>query len=155
MLFCTLILASCSSNSTEIIENTTQAISKITVKPIESDILYLINNYRADKGLSSLQELQIIKSQTTSHTNYMIEKNEVSHEYFFKRKNFLVKNANATSVAENVAYGYTSAQTVVKAWIKSEGHKKNIEGDFTHFNVTAAQNKDGKWFYTNIFIKKK
>ena len=69
-------------------------------------------------------------------------------------KEYLSKNANAIGVGENVAYGYSTAESVVNAWIKSEGHKKNIEGDFTHFEVTAEKSSDDKWYFTNIFIKK-
>lgn len=33
---------------------------------------------------------------------------------------------------ENIAMGYTSANSVVTGWYNSEGHKANILGDFTH-----------------------
>ncbi len=153
MLFCALILTSCSSNGIEIIGNDSNIPITESEKPIESDILHLINNYRVNNGFSSLNKLQVIKTQTSNHTNYMIEKNEVSHDFFFQRKEYLTENANAVKVGENVAYGYSSAEAVVKAWIKSEGHKKNIEGNYTHFDITAKKNADGKWYFTNIFVK--
>ena len=53
-----------------------------------------------------------------------------------------------------MAYGYTQAESVVNAWLKSDSHRENIEGDFTNFDVSAEQNTDGDWYYTNIFIKK-
>ena len=84
----------------------------------------------------------------------MIDKNKISHDFFYERKAYLTKNTNAVGVGENVAYGYSSAKSVVNAWIKSKGHKENIEGDFTHFDVTAEKSADGKWFFTNIFVKK-
>jgi uncharacterized protein YkwD len=66
----------------------------------------------------------------------------------------LEQNANAKMVSENVAYAYSTAQSVVNAWINSDSHRENIEGDFTDFEVSAEQNKEGKWYYTNIFIKR-
>ena len=73
---------------------------------------------------------------------------------FFSRKNFLVNEIGANKVSENVAFAYTSAESVVRAWIKSDGHRQNIEGDFTEFEVSAEQNEEGKWYFTNIFIKR-
>lgn len=160
MLFCSIILTSCSS-SEEVLETPTNAQTETAKseianprKDIEKDILNLINDYRTSNGLSKLSELSIITTQTDNHTQYMISKNKASHDNFNNRKKFLVQNAQASRVGENVAYGYTTAKSVVKAWIKSDSHRKNIEGDFNHFNITAEKNKNGRWYYTNIFIKK-
>lgn len=123
-------------------------------KPIEIEIMELINAHRISEGLSTLNSLDIIKSQTFSHNDYMIDQNEVSHDNFYTRKNFLVANAGAQRVSENVAYGYSSAQAVVNAWLNSEGHRENIEGNHTHFEVSADLDENGHWYYTNIFVKK-
>ncbi|RSC92060.1 CAP domain-containing protein [Tenacibaculum singaporense] len=136
------------------IDSTPEMSASINEKPIEADILDLINTYRVNNGFSSLSKLQTIKSQTSNHTNYMIEKDEVSHDFFYQRKEYLAENADAVKVGENVAYGYSTAEAVVNAWIKSDGHRENIEGDYTHFEVTAEKSANGKWYYTNIFVKK-
>ena len=150
------MLTSCSSNNEiELVENNIEIpITNVREKIIEADILNLVNDYRVANGFSSLSKLYAIKSQTNNHTNYMIDNNKTSHDFFYQRKEYLNKNVNAIEVGENVAYGYSSAKSVVNAWIKSESHKKNIEGNFTHFDVTAEKNADGKWYFTNIFVKK-
>jgi len=84
----------------------------------------------------------------------MIEVDNVSHDNFFLRKESLQTNADANIVSENVAYGFNSAASVVNAWINSPSHKDNIEGDYTDFDVSAEQNEAGKWYFTNIFIKR-
>ncbi len=152
IIVCALILNSCSSSDDTIVSMPLETV--INDKPIEQNILQLINAYRLEKGFSKLNQLSIIKIQTQEHTNYMVDKNILSHDYFYKRKEFLTNNAEAISVGENVAYGYSSAQSVVNAWLKSDEHKKNIEGDFNCFNVSAEINSEGKWYFTNIFIKK-
>ncbi len=155
VVLCALVLTSCSSNSEiELVENNIENTATFSEKAIESEILSRVNDYRVANGFSSLNKLQAIKSQTSNHTNYMVDKDKVSHDFFFQRKEYLNKNANAIGVGENVAYGYSTAESVVNAWIKSDGHKKNIEGDFTHFEVTAEKSSDGKWYFTNIFVKK-
>ncbi|MFD0988583.1 CAP domain-containing protein [Mariniflexile jejuense] len=123
-------------------------------KTIEVEILELINNHRASLGLNTLSDMTLVKQVAFSHTDYMVDKNEVSHANFYKRSDYLKANAGATKVSENVAYGYTSAESVVKAWLKSDGHRANIEGDYTDFDLAAEKNAEGKWYYTNIFIKK-
>ncbi|SHI87585.1 CAP domain-containing protein [Algibacter luteus] len=123
-------------------------------KSIEVEILELINNHRLSEGLNPLQEMDIVKSVAFSHTDYMVDNDEVSHHNFYTRSNYLKSNAGAKSVSENVAFGYSSAESVVRAWIKSEAHKENLEGDYTNFDVSAEKNADGRWYYTNIFIKK-
>ncbi len=146
------------SCSTDNIDDNVTALNKAIVVPetktIETQILELINNHRLSLGLNPLGKMDLIKSQAYSHTEHMVIENQVSHDNFFQRSNFLKANAGAKFVSENVAYGYTKAESVVNAWLKSESHKENIEGDFTNFDVSAEQNSEGDWFYTNIFIRK-
>ena len=150
-----LLSFSCTTDS---LEDETAAIELNLItpetKPIEVQILELINNHRASLGLNALADLTIVKSVALTHTDYMVDNNEVSHANFYKRSDYLKANAGAKKVTENVAYGYSSAQSVVNAWLKSEAHRANIEGDFTNFDVSAEENAEGKWYYTNIFIKK-
>ena len=146
---------SCSTNS---IDENADALNKSLVVPkaktIEIQILELINNHRLSVGLNPLENMDLIKSQAYNHTEHMVIENQVSHDNFFERSNFLKTNAGAKIVSENVAYGYTHAESVVNAWLKSESHKENIEGDFTDFDISAEQNSEGDWYYTNIFIKR-
>ncbi|TXE06505.1 CAP domain-containing protein [Gelidibacter salicanalis] len=123
-------------------------------KIIEVEILELINNHRIELSLAPLKYLSVIKSVAFTHTDYMVSINQVSHDNFFERKERLVENAAAIKVSENVAYAYNSAETVVNAWLNSPGHKAIIEGDFTDFDISAEKNSEGKWYFTNIFIKR-
>jgi len=154
-LFTVLTLSSCSTDSMDDKADAME-LSLVTqeAKTIEVEILELINNHRLSLGLSPLAEMNIIKSVAYSHTDYMVDNDEVSHHNFFTRSNYLKSNAGAQKVSENVAFGYSSAESVVRAWIKSEAHKANLEGDYTNFDVSAEKNEEGRWYYTNIFIKK-
>ncbi|MFY7671028.1 CAP domain-containing protein [Tenacibaculum sp. MEBiC06402] len=144
------IITSCSSDSDNagIIDDTSNSSS------YEKDILELINNHRNSKGLPYLKVLNIIKTQTDNHTDYMIADGKISHDNFSSRSNYLQTNAQAKATAENVASGYSSASSVVNGWLNSDGHRKNIEGNYTHFHLTAKQSSNNKWYYTNIFIRK-
>ncbi|TYA78785.1 CAP domain-containing protein [Seonamhaeicola marinus] len=150
-----ILSISCSTDSIND-KATEMELSLVTpeTKTIEIEILEQINNHRLSIGLSPLESMEIIKSVAFSHTDYMIDTGEVSHYNFFTRSNYLKENAGAKEVSENVAYGYTKASSVVRAWLRSEGHKATIEGDYTNCDISAEQNEKGKWYYTNIFIKK-
>lgn len=123
-------------------------------KTIEIEILELINAHRITEGLTPLNDHDVIKAVAFTHTDYIVEVDNVSHDNFYQRKNSLIANASATKVSENVAYAFNSAESVVNAWLDSPGHRANIEGDFTDFDISAEQNEEGKWYFTNIFIKK-
>jgi uncharacterized protein YkwD len=62
-----------------------------------------------------------------------------------------------SSAAENVAYnqGYSDpAAQAVAGWIKSEGHRRNIVGDFNLTGIGAVTNKTGMCYFTQIFIRR-
>ncbi len=155
MTFFAFLSFSCSTEElqSESIESSALVHTPAT-KTIEIEILELINNHRLGMGLNSLNNLSIIKSVASTHTDYMVEINQVNHDNFYQRKNSLIQKAGAAKVSENVAYGYSTAQAVVNAWINSDSHRVNLEGDYTDFDISAEQNSEGRWYYTNIFIKK-
>lgn len=144
-----LLLTSCSSDT----DNEEVFDDSSNYSSYEKEIIQLLNNHRNSKGLSSLKVLDIIKTQTDEHTDYMISAGQISHDNFSDRSSYLQKNAQAKGTAENVASGYTTAQSVVNGWINSDGHRKNIEGNYTHFHLTAKQSPNNKWYYKNIFIR--
>ena len=157
-LLALMVLLTFSSCSTE--DLPVDSIDAITLqnapapKEIEIEILELLNEHRISVGLNPLNSLNIVKSVALTHTDYMVEINSVNHDNFYQRKISLEQNANAKKVGENVAYAYSSARSLVNAWINSDSHRQNIEGDYTDFEVSAEQNKEGKWYYTNMFIKR-
>jgi len=122
-------------------------------KVIEIEILELINAHRISVGLEKLSFHRTVKAVAFTHTDYMIAAEYVSHDNFFLRKNSLIEKASATVVSENVAYAYSSAESVFNAWINSEGHKENIEGDFVYTDISAEVDDRGNWYFTNIFMK--
>ena len=147
---------SCSKESIEEMDSAdlTGKMALIEYSSIELGVLELVNAHRAQKGLSELTFLDEGSIQAASHNEHMIMTEEVCHDDFADRYQALVKEVKAKAVSENVAFGYSSAEAVVKAWIKSEGHRENIEGEHTHFGVSVKEGKDGRLYFTNIFVRK-
>lgn len=117
-------------------------------KPIETEILTLINSHRDSLGLNILQTEPTVKSVAHRHTIDMISENLLSHNGFFERSDYLKYRTGATRVGENLAYGYTSANSVFNAWLKSQAHRENLEGNYTHFDISVEINKEGKTYIT-------
>lgn len=158
VLMCFFAFASCSKDNS-IPENSdlTKAVelgNSIAYTAIESDILNGVNKYRESIGLSTLTKVDEVTYQADDHTEYMTTNEVVNHENFNVRYSNLVNNVGAKAVAENVAFGYGSADAVLKAWIASEGHRENIEGNFTHFGIAVDKDKNGKNYFTNIFMRR-
>jgi uncharacterized protein YkwD len=156
LAICAISLTSCSKDSIEELDtaNLTTKPAPVNYSDIELNVLALVNAYRAQEGLSDLLFLDEGSVQAAGHNEHMIEGNEVCHHYFGDRYQALVNTVGAKAVSENVAFGYRTAEAVVNAWIKSEGHRKNMEGDHTHFGISVKEGKDGKLYFTNIFVRK-
>jgi uncharacterized protein YkwD len=146
---------SCSSDSAE--NPTTQAskekIMEFSYSSSELETMALINAYRASIGLPELKQIGHISFKSEQHDNYMITNNVVNHDDFVARSENIIKVLGAKRVAENIAFNYNTPQGALDAWLKSPGHKANIEGNFTHFGLAIRVNAEGKKYYTNIFAK--
>ncbi len=127
----------------------------ISYTEMEYEILELVNNHRESVGVGRLSVLNTISSEAIPHTDYMLSQGEASHDNFEDRFLNLRINADAVKVSENVAYGYSTAQAVVYAWLRSPHHKDVIEDEeFTDFGISTKANAEGKNYFTNIFIKR-
>lgn len=150
-------MVSCSAEDVPTIEtasDTPAIVLSYDYTPMELETMALINNYRISKGLIALEKINHVSHKSEEHDVYMIANDVVNHYNFESRSANIMKVLGAKKVSENVAYNYNSAQGVFDAWLKSEGHKQNIEGDFTHFGISIRENPaNGKKYYTNIFVK--
>lgn len=158
MLFIAISIAmnSCSADNAlgnEGDTSTEQVITNYTYTAAETETMQLINNYRLNAGLNSLQTINHISYKCKEHNAYMIANNVVNHNNFAARSENILKVLGAKSVGENVAYNYKTSEAVLKAWLESPDHKANIEGNYTHFGLSVSTDANGKKYYTNIFVR--
>lgn len=158
LIFCMMFLTSCSKDN---IEDDVTAYDQVVTKKVEYDysaleveILEDLNIYRKAMGLTELKPLAELSIESEGHNEYMIGIGAVSHDNFAQRASFLMNEVGARAVSENVAYGYRTSDAVLNAWLKSKGHRENIESENTHFGISVRQDAEGKNYFTNIFIKK-
>lgn len=156
LAICVLSFASCAKENLDEEITAYNNVAKVdySYSDMELQILDQVNAYRKTQDLPALKPLAQISLEAEDHTSYMVETGQVNHDNFGKRYTDLVNSIGAKAVSENVAFGYRSAEAVVQAWIKSEGHRENMEGNSTHFGISVKQDKDGRNYFTNIFVRK-
>ena len=154
-----ITLASCSTESadeTPQVETSSNYTinNNYTYSPIETKIANLINQHRVSKGLNPLEKINHISNVSEGHDDYMISINTLTHALFAQREENLRTTLGAVAVGENIACNFSTAQSVVTAWIESPAHKANMEGNYTHFGIAVKTNAEGKMYFTNMFIRK-
>jgi uncharacterized protein YkwD len=119
----------------------------------DDEILSLINGHRASIGKPALQKNQTIWEQAHTHSQNMASKLVPFGHDGFEARIAAIRAVLGPggSGAENVAMGYTSAASVVNAWLSSPGHRANIEGTSTRTGVSAVRSSEGIWYYTQVF----
>lgn len=146
-VFFTINIQSSHANNTTHHQNDNQSI--------EHAVLVHINEYRQKHGLAPLKMDERISKEARHHSLDMANhKMPFGHNYFLKRISVLhtqIKNSGAG--AENVAYNYKDGQDVVKNWLTSPGHKRNIDGNYNLTGIGVARDAQGKIYFTQIFLK--
>lgn len=151
-----ILVVSTSCSKSELPEENITAttfVSSEDYNETEMEIFSLVNNYRLNNGFSQLKYNYQAKEYTQNHNTYMISKNEISHDNFAQRSSELSVDINATRVSENVGRNFTSAQGIFEAWLASESHLKNIEGDYDETAISVSTSADGTLYFTQVFIK--
>jgi uncharacterized protein YkwD len=152
-LLCFLLLILSISCSSEEVEKEISAIPFPAYSSIELEVLDLVNGHRSSIGGKELIRLEEISLQALSHTEHMIEKQEVCHHNFGSRYHALIEKVGAKAMGENVGYGYRTSEAFLGAWLHSANHRKTIEGEHTHFGISAKEGKENI-YVTLIFIRK-
>jgi uncharacterized protein YkwD len=145
-----LVISGCSNGGSH---------SNATIRTdLESPVHDKVNNYRASQGKSALGYDDRIAAIARTHSLDMANKDEINHDGFDGRVSQLkaVLGTANIAVGENVAYncGYSDpVQVAVDGWINSEGHRKNMIGDYNWTGIGVAVNGE-KYYFTQIFVKK-
>ncbi|MEJ7766325.1 MAG: CAP domain-containing protein [Chitinophagaceae bacterium] len=157
LIFATLVISipllSCSEKMQAARLSPTVASSRLKM---DAAILDYVNQYRQSKGLPPLQLNEVISAAAEKHSSDMaFKKTPFGHNGFEERiRTISQKLGSLKKSAENVAYGNINAQQVVDIWVKSPGHRRNIEGKYSITGIGIARAGDGTIFFTQIFAVK-
>ena len=138
----------------EIPENVTQESSSLSA--YEKEVIRLVNVERAQNGLKPLEtdeklsQVARIKSQDMKDNHYFAHESPTYGSPFDMMSKFGISYRSA---GENIAKGQKSPSEVVKAWMNSSGHRKNIlSSSFTHIGVGHVENGN---YWTQMFVGRK
>lgn len=146
---------SCSSNSSEDLSVNATQVMNYNSSSDELELARLINQYRVSVGKNELEIVNHISYKSQEHNLYMIQNNVVNHDFFQERAANIMQVLGAVKVGENIAFNYSTPNSVLKAWLNNPEHKANLDDDYTHFGISISVNpENGKKYYTNIFMKR-
>lgn len=125
-----------------------------TSDKLETEILRLINEIRAEAGVPPLESNAELAPVAT------LRAREITRKFSHERPNgkqwaSALTDCNVVSryAGENLAYGFSSAADVVGAWMESKSHRRNILD--SRYNTTALSRKkvDGTVYWCQVFVE--
>jgi len=147
--------------------NTTSTEKKVVVTPatpvvnanpapgMERDVLDLVNRYRKSKNLPPLETNAAMEYQARRHSMDMAtHRIPFGHQGLSFRMKYITEKVQGVSdVGENVAFGNLSAEAVVRGWLNSAPHRKNIESAYKYTGIGVSRNMQNQLYFTQIFAK--
>ncbi len=133
--------------------------SAASISQIEKQAFDLVNAHRKRIGLEPLVNKDYIAEQARLHSKDMADgKVEFGHDGANARLDNISKSLKEMRAGgENVFYctdNYDNlAGTAVDAWLKSPGHRENIEGDYNLSGMGVVRAANGDYYFTQIFVK--
>jgi len=144
----------------------------VTNSSLEFQIVQLVNQYRQSQGLAPLRVNGQLNAAAALHSGNMAATSNHSSPWQ-ALQHVLPGSAQPgpqdrldavgyddwTSYfawGENIAFGYTSAVDVVRAWLDSPTHRRNIfNPHFTETGVSVRADHSGTLFFTQTFATKR
>lgn len=145
------------SNNTNTGTNSGNTTTNSTLTADEQEVFNLINQQRANNGLSALkidsevQRVAKIKAQDMVSSNYFSHNSPTYGSPFDMLNSFKISYKTA---AENIA-GNSSNSAAVTAWMNSAGHKANIlNGSYNYTGIGIVSSPTYGKVYVQMFVGK-
>lgn len=126
-------------------------------KTFEDEIFTLVNKYRSAKGIHALQKHTQLNNCAGWKSLHMTNYKYMAHDDPAPPIERSCSTRFATfgynySWGENIAYGYTTPESVMSGWLNSPGHKANIEnGAYFAIGIGAALKIGSSWAWVQCF----
>jgi uncharacterized protein YkwD len=121
---------------------------------LRAELVQGINAQRAAKGLTALAPSAQLAEAAQKHACDNAGRNKMSHtgsdgskvSTRIKRTGYSYGRAN-----ENVGYGYRDPGSMLKGWMNSDGHRRNILARGTqHIGIGRATGSDGNAYWVMV-----
>lgn len=119
--------------------------------PNVEQFVSLMNDHRASVGCGPLEWNSSVAEVAQGHSRDMVQRDFFDHDNPDGASPFDRLRAAGISysrAAENIAWGYSSAEAVLDGWINSPGHRANLENcSLTQHGVGLLETR-----WTHLFI---
>ena len=127
------------------------------IAQFKAEVIRLVNLERDKVGVAALTELDSLNPLAD------LRAQESSASFSHTRPNntrcftvFGENNLKYRAAGENLAYGFKTPEAVVKAWMASEGHRRNImDPDFNFIGMGYYVNENGRIYCSQLFYTPK
>lgn len=129
---------------------------KFQMSPLEQKLLDLTNEERKKEELPALKPDPVLCQVARGHSANMAKQQKMLHDLDGKTPFDRIKGSGYKYffAAENIAAGDVPMDVIMAAWMKSEGHRKNIlDKKYTHIGIGIVRNEKGDLYYTQNFAK--
>ena len=95
-----------------------------------------------------LDQGRCLQTFAARHSRRMAAQERIWHQDLHR----VLRECGLSFAGENVATGFADGDAVVRAWMNSPDHRRNIvEPRFRRMEVVARQGADGRWYATQLF----
>lgn len=106
------------------------------------------NDKRADHGLTKLKKGDCVQKYARRQARKMANRDRMFHQDL----GTVLNKCGLTGVAENVAAGYPTGRSAVKAWMHSSGHRANLLGPtYRVLGIAVRRSADGTPYAAQVF----
>lgn len=140
ILFFCMILAGCSGGN-----KAGQSLDRLS-DISRPEILLLHNIERNKNNIKQLEYDPALEENAQKWAEAMASRNNLTHSRLD------LSNTDFRTMGENIAEGYDSTEDVVKGWMESPGHRRNIlNKNFTHVGFGVAKRPNGPTYWCAQF----
>lgn len=126
-----------------------------TLATLRKRVVKLTNNRRENRGCRALRQVRSLNRAAQKHTRLMANRDVLTHQFAGEPSPpTRMRNAgyNWNLWGENIASGYPDARSVVRGWMNSPPHRRNILNcRFKHIGVGYAKSDGGTAYWTQDF----
>lgn len=122
-----------------------------TAADLEDAVHTATNLVRLDHDLVKLRKKGCVDRFANRQAKKMAAEDDMFHQDLSK----ILDACGLSLVGENVAFGYSKAGAVLKAWMASPGHRANIlDARYRQLGVGARKSDEGVWYIAQVFGRK-
>ncbi len=123
-------------------------------KAASADVIKAHNRIRAEAKLPPLESSSKLQAAAERHAKDMAAHGIMSHkgsDGSSSMHRITAKGYNYRRAGENVAAGHFTVDALMKGWMDSPHHKRNILGSYSQIGVACATGENGKRYWCVTF----